>query len=299
LEPFSALDRQEAIMTHDHVRPTEWRPARRAPVLPILTALAVASLLMACSSNTPAPSSSIDTATSAAGTAPTTEPIPSLGADPATPGDGTGNGDNGSNGDGDNSGSTVEVKAPTLGSHFSGTPGWGPNDQTFGDLNITIAADDTAHYDFGLFAESGETGLAYGDTTLDPEDGYFHLTAGCSGKQIAATQKEIKDDPDHQCNELSFDPTSGASASNPFDAVLTVHFQLTCTGQDSQTCRQASSAKSASPQSPVVLDFSQVAKLHGSLSDGESSAAGSPSERAPVSESFPDASADESVEPTG
>ena len=201
---------------------------------------------------------------------------------------------------GDNSGGTVEVKAPTLGSHFSGTSGWGPNDQTFGDLNITIASNDTAHYNFGLFAESGETGLAYGDTSLDPEDGYFHLTAGCSGQQIATSPKDIQDgSPDDQCNELTFDPTSGASASNPFDAVLTVHFQLTCTGQDNPTCREAPSAQSASPQSPVVLDFSQVANLHGSLSDGEQSAEESPSESASVSESSPDAPANESVESTG
>jgi hypothetical protein len=154
------------------------------------------------------------------------------------------------------------VKAPTLGSNFSGEGDWGPEDVELADLHITVAPDGEAHYNFGVFTISGEDGLTYGDTSLSPDGTYFSLTSSCAGTPIATSKNAVADSGDSaRCNQLSFDPGSPASASDPFDAVLVLRFQVTCTGQQSDTCRHVS----ASAAHPVVLHFSRSIKLHGAV----------------------------------
>ena len=198
---------------------------------------------------------------------------------------GSGDGGNGGGGGGGDSRGTINVKAPTLGSNFTGTPGWGPNDVELADLHITIGSkDDEAHYIFGVFTINGEDGLTYGDTSLTPDGTHFHLDSHCAGRPIATSAAAVDHgDESARCSSLTFDLTSPAPASNPFDAQLVLRFQLTCGGQDSATCRQSAAARSASTAHPVVLQFRKSIKLHGSVQAPASVAAGDATDAAVVS----------------
>ncbi len=157
---------------------------------------------------------------------------------------------------------TIVVRAPTLGANFSGDGDW-HLDQNGPLTTITVftqGGTSTPNIRFRLYPPDGVDHLTYTGTALTPDGTYFALQSnGCAGQPLP-----MPDQGDGGCQQLSFDPTSPASAADPFNAEMLLRFELTCTGQSYSVCQETPSASSADPDHPVVLDFTQSVELHGS-----------------------------------
>ena len=156
---------------------------------------------------------------------------------------------------------TIVVRAPTLGANFSGDGDW-HLDQNGPLTTITVFTQggaNTPNIRFRLYSLDGVENLTYTGAALTPDGTYFALQSnGCAGQPLP-----MPDQGDGGCQQLSFDPTTTASAADPFNAQLLLRFQLTCVGQGYSVCQQTPSASSADPDHPLVLDFSQSGALHG------------------------------------
>jgi hypothetical protein len=220
------------------------------------------ALLVSCSSNNATPTSSsvasqpgvVQQASSpAASTAPAIEPVPSLAPE---------NNNSTQTPVKTNSQRTINVKGPTLGANFSGVGDWHINSGA-SLTHISVFTQGTTQkvdISFGFHVSDGAEGVSYAGGQLSPDGTYFSLGSdSCEG----AVPKSSADE-DGTCANLVFDPTASAGASDPFDATLDIKIQLACKGQDYPACRETPRAAAASPDEPVVLDFTQSVTLHGS-----------------------------------
>ncbi len=222
---------------------------------------AAVALLVSCSSNNPTPTPAsvasqpvVPQASSPVpSTAPAIEPVPSLAPenDDTTPPPVK-----------TNSQPTINVKGPTLGANFSGVGDWHINSgASLTDISVfTQGTTQKVDISFGFHVSDGAEGVSYAGGRVSPSGTYFSLGSdSCAGAVPQSGAEE-----DGTCANLVFDPTASAGASDPFDATLEIKIQLACKGQDYPACREIPRAAAASPDEPVILDFTQSVTLHGS-----------------------------------
>jgi hypothetical protein len=220
------------------------------------------TLVVSCSSNnaTPTPASvasqpaAVPPASApAASTAPAIEPVPSLAPEnngtAQTPVKG-------------NSQPTINVKGPTLGANFSGVGDWHINSGP-SLTNISVFTQGTKQpvdIAFGFYLSDGAEGVSYAGGQINPSGTYFSLGSdSCAGPVPQSSAGE-----GGTCANLVFDPSASGGASDPFDATMKLKVRLACKGQDYAACRETPAAQGATPDEPVVLDFTQSVTLHGS-----------------------------------
>ena len=252
-------------MTTQPIRPPRsvgGRNDRRLPTRLVLILAAAVVLLVSCSSNNATPTASSIASQPAVvqqpsspgpSTAPTIEPVPSLAPE---------NNDNAQTPVKPNSQPTINVKGPTLGANFSGVGDWHINSgPSLTHISVfTQGTTQKVDISFGFHVSDGTEGVSYAGGRVSPSGTYFSLGSdSCAG---AVPQSGA--DEDGTCANLVFDPTASAGASDPFDATLEIKIQLACKGQDYPACRETPRAAAASPDEPVILDFTQSVTLHGS-----------------------------------
>ena len=255
-------------MTTQRIRPPGRRSRghnrRRAGRLPLVVAAAVA-LLVSCSSNnaTPTPTAASQPVTArqvsstapvpVGSSAPAIEPVPSLAPETSqtteTPTRTA-------------SRPTIDVKGPTLGANFSGVGDWhiAPGPSLTAISVFTQGTAGRVDISFGFHVSDGAVGVAYVGGRVSPSGTYFSLGSDtCAGAVPVSSADE-----NGTCANLVFDPNAAAGAADPFNATLQIAIRLECKGQDYPACRETPSARSASPDEPVILDFTQSVALHGS-----------------------------------